>query len=63
MKAASEYFEESNAQLSRLLHEFARDAEHQRVKRKEAFAETTQETESEIEELKKKILQFASVNV
>lgn len=62
INAAIEAIESSNAQLVNLIHEFNRDVEGQKTKRKESFQKATAETDSELETLKRKLLNYASKN-
>ena len=54
--------ESSNEQLGRLIHEFNRDSEAQKSKRQESFAAMSHETDSDLDALKKKLLNYAAKN-
>lgn len=62
MDAAIDTIETSNNDLTRLIHEFNRDADVQKTKRKESLQRVAVETDNELELLKKKLLSYASKN-
>lgn len=54
--------ESSNEQLAHLIHEFNRDAESQKGKRKEGYTATVADQDHELDALKQKLLNYASKN-
>lgn len=59
--SAIELFQKSNSEICKIIEEFTKESENCRIKRKESFDAFSQETETEIEELKNKLLSYASV--
>ena len=57
-----EQFECSNDQISQILTQFTSEADEAKGKRKEKYDVISQETQSDMEQLKKKIISFAAVN-